>query len=97
MNSIEEIRNQTAKLIKKGEVDVSYITQELIDEMSSETAKEAGKDDLNNIYEGNSVYYDGTNTNWKKDCRNERWYWPGQHTLERLVNCATGTIRHRIS
>lgn len=97
MMTIDEIRNATAKLIKEGDVDVSYITQELIDEMNFQTPKEVGKDDLSDVFEGNSLYFDGVNTNWKKDCGNERWYWAGQHNLVRLVNCATGTIRYRIS
>ncbi|TRW23606.1 hypothetical protein FMM05_13170 [Flavobacterium zepuense] len=97
MMTIEEIRTATAKLIIEGEVDVTYITQELIDEMNSQTPKEVSDVDLKEIHEGNSVYYDGTHTQWKKDCGNERWSWAGQHTLVRLVNCATGTIRHRIS
>jgi hypothetical protein len=95
---VESARQATLSVLGK-DADVSYITEDLLNEIARAKPTEVNVAPTGWQENGNTITK-GTDGKWywRSECSLTEWrVWGGNIRTERIVNCTSGILRYKIS
>jgi hypothetical protein len=97
-NNLEYLRQELRALLGE-DFDVSHLTAELVEEAANAVSPEVALPRVSWIMEGNSITPIPGGNKFRRDCSLTEWVqWTnGPITATRIVNCANGLLRYRIT